>query len=69
MEIKTEVTKVGNSLGLIIPSAVAKKIGISPKDSVIVTITPVGDKSRFFGAAKLLPSGQEVKDEERKSWS
>ncbi len=69
MELRTEVTKVGNSLGLIIPSTAAKKGGIAYRDRVIVSITPVMEKSRFFGAAKGLPSGQSVKDDERKNWS
>lgn len=69
MEIKTEVRKVGNSLGLIIPSSEARKGGIAYKDKVMVRIMPMGEKSRFFGAAKGLPSGQKIKDEERKNWS
>jgi len=69
MELRAEVTKVGNSLGLIIPSAVARKNGIAYKDRVIIKIMPVTEKSRFFGAAKSLPSGQSVKDEERRNWS
>lgn len=69
MELRTEVTKVGNSLGLIIPSTAAKKNGIAYRDRVIVRIMPVMDKSRFFGVAKSLPSGQSIKDDERKNWS
>lgn len=69
MELRTEVTKVGNSLGLIIPSAVARKNGIAYRDRVIIRIMPIMEKSRFFGAAKGLPSGQSVKDDERRNWS
>jgi hypothetical protein len=69
MELKTEVRRVGNSMGLIIPSSEARRNGINYKDKVIVRIIPIGEKSRFFGAAKELPGGQHVKDEERKNWS
>lgn len=69
MELKTEITKVGNSLGLIIPASAAKRGGIAYKDKVMIKVTPIEGKSRFFGAAKNLPSGQTVKDEERKNWS
>jgi antitoxin component of MazEF toxin-antitoxin module len=69
MELKTEVRRVGNSLGLLIPSKQAKKDGIAEGDGVMVRITPIPSKSRFFGAARNLPGGQSVKDEERKDWS
>ena len=69
MELKTEVRRVGNSLGLIIPASVAKRNGIACKDTVMIRIMPITEKSRFFGAAKSLPGGQDIKDEERKNWS
>jgi len=69
MELRTEVTRVGNSLGLIIPSAMARKNGLAYRDRVIIKIVPVMEKSRFFGVAKSLPSGQSVKDDERRNWS
>ncbi len=40
MELQLKVRKIGNSLGIILPKKIAKELGISPGDEILIEIGP-----------------------------
>lgn len=70
MAIEVEVRKVGNSLGIILPSDFVRERHLKVNDKVNILITKQADLSKIFGSlkGKLKMSGQEFKDLAREGW-
>jgi antitoxin component of MazEF toxin-antitoxin module len=59
---------MGNSLGLIIPSAEAARQGLTEGDSVEIEIQNRASLRELFGSMRFSRTSQEIKDEARKGW-
>ena len=68
MKVRAKVRKIGNSLGVIIPSDKAHESGLAEGDSVEIEVSRRASVKELFGAARFGASAQEVKDEARKGW-
>jgi len=68
MKVKVKVRRIGNSLGIIIPSDEASANGLSEGDSVEIEVSRRASVKELFGTAKFNRSAQEVKDESREGW-
>jgi len=68
MRVELEVRRIGNSLGVIIPKKVAKSIGVSPGERIIIEIRRKRPKDLFgiLKGIKLDPAKAKVfrEDEE-----
>jgi antitoxin component of MazEF toxin-antitoxin module len=68
MRLKARVTRVGNSLGILIPSEEAKRHGIVAGDSVEIEVEKRSNMRELFGSVSFSKSSQELKDEAREGW-
>jgi len=48
MEVELEIKRVGNSLGVIIPKKLAKSLGISPGEKIIIELRKKTPKDLFW---------------------
>ncbi|MBI4210502.1 MAG: AbrB/MazE/SpoVT family DNA-binding domain-containing protein [Candidatus Diapherotrites archaeon] len=62
------VRKWGNSVGVAFPADFAKKEGIRPNDSVIVSVKKVVPLRELFGSLKTKKPTEEIMKEIRKGW-
>jgi antitoxin component of MazEF toxin-antitoxin module len=66
---RTKIQRWGDSLGVVIPSDLAKDMGFKPGDEVEVALRKSKDVLDLFGKARF--SGidtQKIKDEARTGW-
>ncbi|MBI3412658.1 MAG: AbrB/MazE/SpoVT family DNA-binding domain-containing protein [Candidatus Aenigmarchaeota archaeon] len=69
-ETQSTVKKWGSSLGVIIPSGLARQERIQEGDEVIIEIKKKKTIRELFGSMKNLKiDSQRMKDEIRKEWS
>jgi antitoxin component of MazEF toxin-antitoxin module len=68
MRLKARVTRIGNSLGILIPSEEAKRHGIVAGDSVEIEVEKRSNMRELFGSVSFSKSSQELKDEAREGW-
>ena len=68
MKVKARVRRIGNSLGIIIPSEEASANGLAEGDSVEIEVSRRASARELFGTAKFGRSAQEIKDEAREGW-
>ncbi|MBI4145877.1 AbrB/MazE/SpoVT family DNA-binding domain-containing protein [Candidatus Woesearchaeota archaeon] len=69
-ETDLEIKKWGDSLAVIIPKEIVRKVKLRPKDRIHVTLEKEVDLSDIFGIAKgkLKESVQQLKDEAKNGW-
>ncbi len=68
MKVRAKVRRIGNSLGVIIPSEEAESNGLAEGDSVEIEVRRRANLKELFGSAKFTRSAQQIKDEARKGW-
>ncbi|MHB2036794.1 MAG: AbrB/MazE/SpoVT family DNA-binding domain-containing protein [Nitrososphaerales archaeon] len=68
MRISAKVRRVGNSLGVVIPSEEAKAYKINEGDVVEIEIQKKVNLQDLFGSLKPRKSSQKAKDEARSDW-
>lgn len=68
MKVKARVRRIGNSLGIIIPSEEASANGLAEGDSVEIEVSRRASVRELFGTAKFDRTAQEIKDEAREGW-
>ena len=67
---ETKVKRWGSSLGVVIPSEIAKKEKLKEGEKVIIEIKKKNTMREFFGSLKGLDiDPQKMKDELRKDWN
>jgi hypothetical protein len=68
MATEVEVRKIGNSLGIILPSEFVKSKKIVKNEKVLIEIVKEADLMPLFGILKTHESGQHFKNMVRKEW-
>jgi antitoxin component of MazEF toxin-antitoxin module len=68
MPIESITRKIGNSIGIIVPSDVVKKRKIKPNQKVSFELLNEADLRDLFGTLKTKQTGQQFKDMVRKGW-
>ncbi len=68
MRVWGKVTRVGNSLGILIPKEEALRHGLKEGDSVELEVERRANIREIFGSVKFSKSTQELIDEIRESW-
>lgn len=68
MKASARVRKIGNSLGVVIPSEEAKRSGIKEGDVVEIEIQRRVSFKELFGSAKFSKSTDELVKEAREGW-
>ena len=66
---KAKVRRWGASLGVVIPSSIAKELRLHPGEEVLMDIRPTGGVFEAFGSLKdWKVDTQELKDWARRGW-
>lgn len=68
MKVTATVRKFGNSLGVVIPSELAERSGVSAGDSVELELVRRTNLAELFGSMKFRETAQQMKDEARRGW-
>ena len=68
MATELVVKRIGNSLGVILPSELVKDRKIREKQKILVEIVKETDLSEVFGTLKRRMSGQDFKNFARDGW-
>ena len=68
MRVRGVVRRIGNSLGLIIPSEEVERHKIREGDVVELEVEKRASLREIFGSLKFPKSSQEMKDEARAEW-
>ena len=68
MKVKATVRRIGNSLGVIIPSGEAASNRLAEGDSVEIEVTKRTSVKELFGTARFSRTAQKIKDEAREGW-
>jgi antitoxin component of MazEF toxin-antitoxin module len=68
MKVRARVRRIGNSLGIIIPSDEASASGLMEGDSVEIEVSRRANVKELFGTARFSGSAQDIKDEARRGW-
>ena len=68
VKVKAKVRRIGNSLGIIIPSEEASENGLSEGDSIEIEVSKRASLKELFGTAHFSKSAQGMKDEAREGW-
>lgn len=66
--LRTEVKKWGHSLGIIIPTTVAKKLTLNEHEKVEVKLKKTGELMELFGALKFKEPTEKIKKELKEGW-
>ncbi|MBS3077287.1 hypothetical protein J4233_03365 [Candidatus Pacearchaeota archaeon] len=69
MAIEVKLKKWGNSMAIIVPSAIIEKKGLKENDTILIEVFKEANFSKIAGLIKKRKmSGQEFKDLVRKGW-
>ena len=68
MRVRGRVTKIGNSLGIVIPSDEVRRHGLKEGDFVQLDVEKRVNLAELFGSVKFSKTTQELKDELRQGW-
>ena len=68
LRTRARVRRWGSSLGIVVPSEVAKKLRLRPGDEVIFEIDQAGIEEAFGSLKDWTVDAQRLKDELRKGW-
>ncbi len=68
MATEVEVKKWGNSLGIVIPKALAARKHLRPHERVLIEVVKESDLEKVFGSLGRRMSGQKFKDMVREGW-
>ena len=68
MRVRAKVRRIGNSLGVVIPTTEAKLHDIKEGDLVEIEIERTIGLDRLFGSIVFSKPTQELKDEMRSGW-
>jgi bifunctional DNA-binding transcriptional regulator/antitoxin component of YhaV-PrlF toxin-antitoxin module len=63
-----KVRRWGSSLGIVVPSRVAKDLKLKPGDDVVVEIDQAGVEEAFGALRDWAVDPQKLKDELRRGW-
>ncbi len=68
MATEVEIRKIGNSLGIILPSEIVKNKKLKKNERILIEIVKETDLRPLFGILKTKETGQHFKDMVRKGW-
>jgi len=68
MRVRSKVRRIGNSLGIVIPSDEVAKHGIAEGDVVELEIERKVNLKEIFGSLKFSQATQKMKEEARSGW-
>ena len=68
MKVSARIRKIGNSLGIIIPTEEASRKNLKEGDLVEIEVLRRTRMKEMFGSIKFRRSVQELKDESRAGW-
>lgn len=68
MRVQGRVRRIGNSLGVVIPSDEVERHGISEGDLVELEVERKVNLKQFFGSLKFSKGTQQMKEEARSGW-
>lgn len=70
MAIEVKLKKWGNSMAVIVPSAIIEKRKLKENDTILIEVIREADLSGIFGSlkGKRKMSGQKFKDLAREGW-
>ena len=66
--LRTEVKKWGHSLGIIIPTVIAKKLALNEHEKIEVKLKKTGHIMELFGALKFKEPTEKIKKELKEGW-
>lgn len=68
MRVSARITRIGNSLGIVIPAEEAKRHGLKEGDTVELEVEKRANLLELFGSVRLPKTAQELKNEMREDW-
>jgi antitoxin component of MazEF toxin-antitoxin module len=68
MRVQSRVRRIGNSLGIVIPSDEVERHGISEGDLVELEVERKINLKQSFGSLKFSKGTQQMKEEARSGW-
>ncbi|MCS4539231.1 MAG: AbrB/MazE/SpoVT family DNA-binding domain-containing protein [Thaumarchaeota archaeon] len=68
MRVSARITRIGNSLGIVIPTEEAKRHGLKEGDTVELEVEKRANLLELFGSVRLPKTAQELKNEMREDW-
>ena len=67
MRVRGRVTRIGDSLGIVIPKEV-KRHGLKEGDAVDLDVEKRVNLQKLFGSVKFSKAAQDLKNEARRGW-
>jgi bifunctional DNA-binding transcriptional regulator/antitoxin component of YhaV-PrlF toxin-antitoxin module len=68
MRTRARIRRWGSSLGIVVPSDVAKELGLRPGDEIVLEIDQARVDEAFGSLKDWVVDPQKLKDELRRGW-